>query len=198
MIQHRPASTMAGVHVVWMTSSQRPWAQATATGVPPLTPAHCVPEAWYPLKKRNVILTAIKFLAPGWNVFGGDIAKEIKSHPPTPANKYFSPGGTTVKNVPANAGGPGDSVRSLGQEDPLREEMATHSSILAWIIPWTEEPGGLHIMSSQRIGHDWQSMHAFPQNKAAFSAHPSLWSDNCGQYTNFLLSTTLQNKWWFC
>ena len=44
-------------------------------------------------------------------------------------------------------------VRSLGQEDPLEKEMATHSSILAWEIPWTEEPGGLQSML-QRIGHD--------------------------------------------
>ena len=46
-------------------------------------------------------------------------------------------------------------VRSLGQEDPLEEEMATHSSILAWKIPWTEEPGGLQSTGSQRVGHDW-------------------------------------------
>ena len=45
-------------------------------------------------------------------------------------------------------------VRSLGQEDPLEKEMATHSSILAWRIPWTEEPGGLQSMWSQRVGHD--------------------------------------------
>ena len=45
-------------------------------------------------------------------------------------------------------------VRSLGREDPLEKEMATHSSILAWRIPWTEEPGGLQSMGSQRVGHD--------------------------------------------
>ena len=45
-------------------------------------------------------------------------------------------------------------VRSLGQEDPLEKEMVTHSSILAWRIPWTEEPGGLQSMGSQRVGHD--------------------------------------------
>ena len=44
-------------------------------------------------------------------------------------------------------------VRSLGQEDPLEEEMATHSSILAWEISWTEEPGGLQFMGFQRVGH---------------------------------------------
>ena len=46
-------------------------------------------------------------------------------------------------------------VRSLGQEDPLEKEMATHSSTLAWRIPWTEEPGRLQSMGSRRVGHDW-------------------------------------------
>ena len=45
-------------------------------------------------------------------------------------------------------------VQSLGQEDPLEKEMATHSSTLAWKIPWTEEPGRLQSMGSQRVGHD--------------------------------------------
>ena len=45
-------------------------------------------------------------------------------------------------------------VRSLGWEDPLEEKMAPHSSILAWRIPWTEEPGGLQPMGSQRVRHD--------------------------------------------
>ena len=45
-------------------------------------------------------------------------------------------------------------VRSLSQEDPLENEIATHSSILAWRIPWTEEPGGLQSMESQRVRHD--------------------------------------------
>ena len=46
-------------------------------------------------------------------------------------------------------------VRSLGWKDPLEKEMATHSSILAWRIPWTEETGGLQSTGSQRVGHDW-------------------------------------------
>ena len=44
--------------------------------------------------------------------------------------------------------------QSLGQEDPLEEGMATHSSILAWRVPWTGEPGGLQSMGSHRVGHD--------------------------------------------
>ena len=50
-------------------------------------------------------------------------------------------------------------VRSLGWEDPLEEEMATHSSIFAWRIPLTEDPGGLQFIGSQRVGHDWATKH---------------------------------------
>ena len=57
----------------------------------------------------------------------------------------------TVKNLPAMQE---TWVRSLGREDPLQKGMATHSSILAWRTPWTEEPGGLQSMGSQRVGHD--------------------------------------------
>ena len=45
-------------------------------------------------------------------------------------------------------------VRFLSQEDPLEEEIATHSSVLAWIMPWTEEPGRLQSMGLQRVGHE--------------------------------------------
>ena len=56
-----------------------------------------------------------------------------------------------VKNLPAIRE---TRVQPLGWEDPLERGMATHSSILAWRIPWTEEPGGLQSMGSQRVGHD--------------------------------------------
>ena len=56
-----------------------------------------------------------------------------------------------VKNLPAMEE---VWVRSLGREDPLEKEMATHSSILAWKIPWTEKPGGLWSLGSQRVDHD--------------------------------------------
>ena len=49
-------------------------------------------------------------------------------------------------------------VRSLGREDPLEEGMATHSRILAWRNPWTEGPGGLQSIRSQRVGHDWSNL----------------------------------------
>ena len=57
----------------------------------------------------------------------------------------------TVKCLPAKQE---TGVRSLGWEDPLEKEMATHSSTLAWKIPWTKEPGRLQPMGSQRVGHD--------------------------------------------
>ena len=59
-----------------------------------------------------------------------------------------------VKNQPANEGDLREWVQSLGQEDPVKEGMATHSSILAWRIPWTEEPVGLQSMGSERVGHN--------------------------------------------
>ena len=61
------------------------------------------------------------------------------------------PGGSDSKESACSAG---DWVRSLGQEDPLEKEMATHSSILAWKIPWMKEAGRLQSMGSQRVGHD--------------------------------------------
>ena len=57
----------------------------------------------------------------------------------------------TVKNQPTMQE---TRVPSLGREDPLEEGMATHSSILAWKVPWTEEPGRLQSMGSQGVGHD--------------------------------------------
>ena len=59
-----------------------------------------------------------------------------------------------VKNLPAKAGDVETQVQSLGGEEPLEKGMATHSSILAYRIPWTEEPGRLQSMGLQRVRHD--------------------------------------------
>ena len=59
-----------------------------------------------------------------------------------------------VKNPPANAGSAGDMSSVPGWGRSLEEEMVTHFSILAWIIPWGEEPGRLQSMESQQVGHD--------------------------------------------
>ena len=89
---------------------------------------------------------------------------------PLPVNGHSIPANTGPQTCPLNGwlfGAPRASlmaqrvkhlpamwVRSLGGEDPLEKEMATHSSILAWEIPWTEKPGGLQSMGLQRVGHD--------------------------------------------
>ena len=57
-----------------------------------------------------------------------------------------------IKNLPAIGE---TQVQSQGQEDPMEKGTATHSGILAWETPWTEKPGGLHSMGSQRVRHDW-------------------------------------------
>ena len=66
-----------------------------------------------------------------------------------------------VKNLPAMQE---TQIQFLGWEDPLEEEIATHSSILAWRIPWTEKPGGLQSIRSQRVGHNWASEHTASKN----------------------------------
>ena len=70
---------------------------------------------------------------------------------PTPVFLGF-PSGSDCKEITCNVG---DLVLSQGQEDPLEEGMATHSSVLAWRISWTEEHGGLQSMGSQRVRQDW-------------------------------------------
>ena len=71
------------------------------------------------------------------------------------------PGGSVVKNPPALQEPQEIKVWSLGWEDPLKEDMASHSSIIVWRIPWTEEPGELQSMEvwgSQRVRHDWSDL----------------------------------------
>ena len=69
-------------------------------------------------------------------------------------------------------------VQPLGQEDPLEKELATHSSIRAWKIPWTEELGGLQSMGSQRVGHN-------------------LASERLHLLTHLILTTTLQGRYYY-
>ena len=66
-----------------------------------------------------------------------------------------------VKNAPADLGDVRDTGLVLGLEDLLEEGMATHSSILAWRIPWTEEPGGLQSMGSQKVRHDLSATNTY-------------------------------------
>ena len=72
-----------------------------------------------------------------------------------PRARLGFPSGSVVKNLPAMQESQRTWIWSLGQENPLEEEMETHSSNFAWKIPWTEEPGRLWSMESQMVGYDW-------------------------------------------
>ena len=85
-----------------------------------------------------------------------------------------------VKNAPAMQEIRERWVWSLGQEDPLEKEMATHSSILTWKIPWVKEPGGLESVGSQRVGHDWATRYTL--------------SVLCFGSSSYILSISL--TWW--
>ena len=82
------------------------------------------------------------------------------------------PGGSAVKNLPA-------VIQSIDREDPLQEGIATHYSILAWRIPWTEEPGGLPSMGSWRVGHNWgtntSTSTVFIKKKKKYGLVPHNW-----------------------
>ena len=81
-----------------------------------------------------------------------------------------------VKNLPAMQEMQAVQVWSLGQENPLEEGMATHSSIFAWRIPWTEEPGGLQSMESPRVRHDLVTEHSTHTSLADSGSQPLLHS----------------------
>ena len=101
-----------------------------------------------------------------------------------------------VKNLPAMQK---TRVQSLRQEDPLEKGMDTHSSILAWRIPWTEVPGGLQPMGSQRVGHDWAT-NTFPRKQLKFEAsevkqlHLTSQVQNCGSTPP--LKQQVPPAWW--
>ena len=79
-------------------------------------------------------------------------------NPPCPPTWFLVPRTTqVVKNLPVTQA---TRLQSLGREDPLEKEMAIHSSTLAWKIPWTEEPGRLQSMGSQRVWHNWATKHS--------------------------------------
>ena len=82
----------------------------------------------------------------------GEVETILNLHKASPKHGWASLVAQTVKNPPAMQE---TQVWSLSQEDPLEEEMATHSSIPAWTIPWAEESGGLQSMGLRRVRHDW-------------------------------------------
>ena len=90
----------------------------------------------------------------GLNPGSGRSPGEGKERHPLQYSRAFLVAQMVVENPPAMQE---TWVQSLGWDDPLEKGMATHSSILAWRIPWTEEPGRLQSMGSQRVGHDWET-----------------------------------------
>ena len=101
-----------------------------------------------PLRGVGTICRGIKYSTLGWVEVGDHIHLFISQI----LIEDFLGIICLVKHVPAIQE---TWVQSLGWEDPLEKEMATHYSILAWRIPWAEEPGGLQSMGLQRVGHNW-------------------------------------------
>ena len=89
-------------------------------------------------------------------------------------------------------------VQSLGLGDPLEKEMETHSSILAWRIPWTEEPGGLQSTGSQRVEHDWATSltHSLTEWSTSFSYFLQFKSEFGKK--EFMIQATVSSRSWFC
>ena len=87
--------------------------------------------------------------------------------------------GSVVTNPPAMQEPQETQVQSLGWEDPLAEKMATYSSILAWEIPWTKEPGGLQSMESKRDRHSWAHTCTLATALVWPSAISPCWRESC-------------------
>ena len=140
-------------------------------------------QGWFPLGLTGLISLKSKGLS---RVFSSTTIWKHQFFGAQPSFTLSFPDGSDGKEYACNVG---DQVRSLGREDPLEKGMAIHSSILAWRIPWTEEPGGLKSIGLQRVEHGWAFMKA---NTFTFSLlyGPTLTSihdcwKNCGfDYTD--------------
>ena len=106
--------------------------------------------------KTDLLPGRLSSIHPLWCHFGWPLHLWVSL-----CSEWGFPGAAVVKNQET-------WIWSLGWKDPLEKEMATHSSILAWKIPWTVEPGGLQSMGSQRVRHDWLSMHTCCQWQRAW------------------------------
>ena len=104
-----------------------------------------------------------------------------------------------VKNLPVMQEPQETGVQSLGQEDPLEAGVATHSGILAWRIPWTEEPGGLWFIGSQRVEHawsDWASTHGLQRVYDALpeTGSKSLWLSTQVNFSREVILTKFPDR----
>ena len=127
----------------------------------------------------------------GWTYLSGT------STQPTGASQVM----LVVKNPPTMQEMQEMQVPSLGWEDTLEKEMATHSSILAWEIPWTKEPGGLQFMWSQIVGHDWAFMMSADHQTARWLCQgilftKSLVSSTHGRNAQKHCNLKLERAWW--
>ena len=105
------------------------------------TPCHCYPPSLSPRNSGGLLLGSARQ------------PKQFSTANITTLNEERGfPGGSVIKNLPAKQE---TWVQSSDQGDHLEKEETTHSNILAWEIPWTEEPGGLQSIGLQRVGHDW-------------------------------------------
>ena len=99
-------------------------------------------------------LDVFTVVAPGSTPSQENILSDLTGQVATTCFKWYSGASLVAQRLKHLPTTQETWVRSLGWEDPLEKEMATHSSSLAWRIPWTEEPGGLWSTGSQRVGHD--------------------------------------------
>ena len=132
--------------------TQNPWSQCRSPSAMAVISNSNFPGALETLVQINSLLFFVKnSFTPEekWGVFS--LYLQSTTH-----LDWGFPGGSAVETLPVKL-----ETRdwSLGQRDPLEKEMTAHSSILAWEIPWTEEPGGLQSMGLQRVGHDWAAEH---------------------------------------
>ena len=121
-----------------------------------ILPFNKIPVFWcrnYSLSQVNPALQP-DYSVPFTKVLRADLNRSEAFTFPRSPQTYSFPGGTLVKNLPAKARDARDLGTILGFGRPLEEEMATHSSILAWKIAWPEEPGRLQTMGSQRVIHN--------------------------------------------
>ena len=128
----------------------------------------CLSEANWPVSNH---LGSISLLTNNVMISSGELCLSLCA----------SPGAQTVKNLPAMRE---TQVRSLSQEDPLEKEMATRSSIVAWRIPWREEPGKLQSLGSQRVRNNWAT------NTFTFIACHLIWVVNYGALSLYKLKRT--------
>ena len=141
--------------------------------MPPLTA-----NGWAPTMCRYLVYAGLQHLSGSQD--GKDntpsslsLAALLGFHSLFFAHNYLGrqgfPDGSVVKNLPIMQE---TQVQSLGQKNPLEKETATHSSILAWEIPWTEEPGELQTMESQRVQHDLATEHGTQVDNQGQDDHP--------------------------